>query len=295
MILIAGCNGHVGSQIMKKAAERNVKARCFDLQAPVVTDAPTLEAASGDITDPNEVRQALQGVDAALFVIGLKRQTKQLTHEMVELGGMRNIISAGKEVGLKHLLYISALGVDAGVPATSLQAKYKTEQAVISSGIPYTIFRPSGYFTDFAEHFAPKIKEKGSFSVIGTGLTRIQPLDPADLAEAFLQSLDNERARNRIFRIAGPEVFTLVDIIHRVGGVVGRDARVKHIPVWLMNALFSLMALLTGSRGGKDFLYRMSRDSVCTDEDMQEIAGAFSIEFKRLEPWLREQLQGGDV
>lgn len=51
-----------------------------------------------------------------------------------------------------------------------------------------------------------------------------------------------------------------------------------------------ILALLTGRQGGKDFLYRMSRDSVCSEQEMKEVRGAFAIEFKRLEPWLREQL-----
>jgi hypothetical protein len=57
-----------------------------------------------------------------------------------------------------------------------------------------------------------------------------------------------------------------------------------------MNVLFSIIVLLTGKRGGKDFLYRMSRDSVCSDQEMQEVREAFAIEFNRLEPWLRTQL-----
>ena len=51
------------------------------------------------------------------------------------------------------------------------------------------------------------------------------------------------------------------------------------------------MALVTGSRGLKDFLYRMSRDSICTNEEIQEIKDVFNIKFQRLEPWLRTELE----
>ena len=57
-----------------------------------------------------------------------------------------------------------------------------------------------------------------------------------------------------------------------------------------MNAMFSGIAFLTGKRSGKDFLYRMSRDSVCSDQDMKEVKDAFTIDFKQLEPWLREKV-----
>ncbi len=161
---------------------------------PAGLDASCLEVVAGDITDPESVRKAVQGVDTVMFVIGRKRGTKKLTHEMVEHGGIKNVIAACREAGVKHIMYISALGVGKDVPATSLMAKWNAEQSLMQSGINYTIFRPSGYFVDFAEEFAPRIKTTGSFTIIGEGTFLVQPLDPADLAEAFLQALDNPRA-----------------------------------------------------------------------------------------------------
>lgn len=292
MILVAGCNGHVGREIIKKAAAKKIKARCFDVTPCTTTglDTALLEVMTGDITSFEAVRQAVQGVDTVFFVIGRRRGTKNLTHEMVEHGGIKNVITAGKQAGVKHIMYISALGVGKDVPATSLAAKWNAEQSLIQSGIAYTIFRPSGYFADFAEEFAPKIRQTGSFTIIGRGTCLVQPLDPADLAEAFIQCLNNPKAANKIIKIAGPETFTLVDIIHLVGQVVGREARIKKIPCWFGNLMFSLIALLTGNPGVKDLLYRMSRDSICSAQEMETVREIFSIEFKRLEPWLRERV-----
>ena len=291
-ILIAGCNGHVGREIVRKAVKRNMQVRCFDLLPPKIAgvDASALDVVTGDITDPATVRKATRDITAVIDVIGMKGETKTLTHEMVEHGGMKNIIQAGRENAVQHILYTSVMGVEPDSPALTLAAKWNTEQTLIHSGIPYTIFRPSGYFVDFAEYFAPKIRDTGSFTVVGNGRTRIQPLDPADVAEAFLQSLGNQKAMNRIFKIACPDIFTLEEVITLVSRVVGRQVKIKKIPFPVMNGLFSVIALLTGKRGGKDFLYRMSRDSVCSDREMKEVREAFAIEFKRLEPWLREQL-----
>ena len=291
-ILVAGCNGHVGREMVRKAVERKMQVRCFDLAPPMIAgvDTAALEVVTGDITDLDTVKKATRDIAAVIDVIGMRGETKTLTHEMVEHGGMKNLVQAGRENNVQHILYTSVMGVEPDSPARTLAAKWNTEQTLIHSGIPYTIFRPSGYFVDFAEYFAPKIRDTGSFTVVGNGRTRIQPVDPADVAEAFLQSLGNEKAMNRIFKIAGPDIFTLEEVITLVSRVVGRPVKIKKIPFPVMNALFSAIALLTGRRGGKDFLYRMSRDSVCSDQDMKEVREAFTIEFKRLEPWLREQL-----
>ena len=291
-ILIVGCNGHVGKEIVKKALSRGMDLRCFDLNPLKMPQLYTssLDIITGDITDLTTVQRITMGVDAVIDVIGMRGETKTRTHEMVEHGGIKNIIQAGKENGVKHLLYTSVLGVEPNSPARTLAAKWNAEQSLMHSDIPYTIFRPSGYFVDFAEYFAPKIRDTGSFMVVGNGLTRLQPLDPEDLAEAFIQSLDNEKAINRIFKIAGSEVFTLVEIINLVSKVVNRNVKIKKIPFWAMNTMFSIIAFLTGKRSGKDFLYRMSRDSVCSDQEMREVQEAFTLEFNRLEPWLREKV-----
>ena len=291
-VLIVGCNGHVGQEIVKKAVIRGMDIRCFDLNPLNIPklDTSSLDCVTGDITDPAAVQSITKGVDAVIDVIGMRGETKTLTHEMVEHGGIKNIIQAGKENGVKHILYTSVLGVEPNSPARTLSAKWNAEQSLMHSSIPYTIFRPSGYFVDFAEYFAPKIRDTGSFTVIGNGLTCLQPLDPADLAEAFIQSLNNEKAVNRLFKIGGPEVFTLVEIINLASKVVDKKVKIKKIPFWVMNSMFSVIAILTGKRGGKDFLYRMSRDSVCSDQEMREVTDAFDIEFNRLEPWLREKV-----
>jgi uncharacterized protein YbjT (DUF2867 family) len=294
MLLIAGCNGHVGKEIVRKCIARKIPARCFDIKPLELPgeDTSALEIVTGDVTRLDDVRKALKGADVVMDVIGMRGETKVLTHEMVEHGGMKNIIQAGKENLVKHILYTSVMGVEPNSPAMSLSAKWNTEQTLINSGIAYTIFRPSGYFVDFAEYFAPKIQKTGSFTIVGDGSTKLQPLDPIDLAEAFIQSVDNEKVKNKIVKIAGPEVFTLAGIIALVGTVVGREAKIKKMPFWLANLMFSAIALVTGKKGGKDFLYRMRRDSVCTPEEMQQIKAAFKIEFKKLEPWLRERVKG---
>jgi len=292
MILVAGAGGHVGREIVKKAVAFNINVRCFDNAVfdPKGVNLECLEIMSGDITCIEDVKKAVQGVDTVMFVLGLKRQTKELTHEKVEHGGMQNMIAASKEAGVKHIMYISALGVSPEAKASSLIAKGNTERTLISSGINYTIFRPSGYFVDFAEHFVPKIKETGKFTLIGDGLTKIQPLAPSDLAEAFIQSINNPEVKNRIFKISGPEVFTLAETVYLTAKVVDCPVKLTKLPFGLMNLIFSLMALITGKRGLKDFLYRMSRDSVCSEEEMKEINKVFKIEFKRLELWLRKEL-----
>ena len=65
MLLIAGCNGHVGKEIVRKCIARKMATRCFDLKPLDLPgeDTSSLEIITGDITKLDDVRKAVTGVD----------------------------------------------------------------------------------------------------------------------------------------------------------------------------------------------------------------------------------------
>jgi uncharacterized protein YbjT (DUF2867 family) len=287
MIFLAGCNGHIGKEIVKKCVERSIPFRGFDVKPLEIKwmDTSKLDVVTGDITNPEQVKKASAGAQVIMDVIGLRKETKELTHEMVEHGGMKNLIEAARKNKIGHIIYISVGGVAPGSPAKTIQAKWNTEQSLINSGITYTIFRPSGYFSDFLEYFAPTIIKTGKMQAIGDGTKRMQPVAPEDVAEALLQSAGNEKAKNKIFGIAGPEIFTYNELVELIAKVVGKPVTIAHKSLLLLKVVFTL----TGA--SKDFLYRATRESINTPEEEKALKEAFNINFQRIEPWLRENLK----
>jgi uncharacterized protein YbjT (DUF2867 family) len=288
MILIAGANGHVGKELVKNCIKRGFSTRCLDLHTLDIEQSDTLkvEIIKGDITNLNTAREAVKGVETVLSVMGVRKDTEEMTHEKLELEGTQHLIAASKESGVSHIMYISSMGVTKNVPVQRLKIKWDAEQMLIHSGIAYTIFRPSGYFTDFLEYFAPAIKEKGSFRVFGKGLTRLQPIAVEDVAETMVRAIGNEKAKNKIFPLAGPEIFTLREILTILGKVMGKEVKIQSVPFWVMTLFFTLIR----SKSGKDFLYRAKGDSVCLPDVQREVREVFQIELKRMEPWLQAAL-----
>jgi len=288
MILIAGANGHVGRELVKQCIKRGLSIRCLDLHPLDIALNNTLkvETIQGDITNLNTAREVVRGVKTVLSVMGVRKDTEEMTHDKLEHEGTHNLISAGKESAVSHIMYISSMGVTKNVPVQRLKTKWDAEQMLIHSGIAYTIFRPSGYFTDFLEYFAPSIRDKGSFRVFGKGMTKLQPIAVEDVAETVIRAIGNERAKNKIFPLVGPDIFTLREILMMLGNVMGKKVKIQSIPFWVMNLFFTLIR----SKSGKDFLYRAKGDSTCPPEVQREVREVFQIELKRLEPWLRTSL-----
>ncbi len=72
--------------------------------------------------------------------------------------------------------------------------------------------------------------------------------------------------------------------------MLGVPVKIKKMPSGSAISCFHSSPFLPAIPSAKDFLYRMSRDSTCTEEEMREVQEVFRIAFKRLEPWLRERL-----
>ncbi|MBI5360388.1 MAG: NAD(P)H-binding protein [Planctomycetes bacterium] len=287
MILIMGCNGHIGKEIAGILAKRGEKFRGFDI-ADKGDMGGLMEFVQGSILDKQAVNNAVKGADTVIDVIGLSRARKNLTHEMVEYGGLKNILSAGKESGVKRILYTSALGAGENQPSSILRAKWKAEQLLANSGLNYTVFRPSGYFVDFSEIFARMIKETGKFQLPGKGNNRIQPIAPEDVADLYLMSVDNEKTFGQVLPIGGPDVFSLNDVVRLVGKVVGKDVEIRHKYLFPMKALAMAMNML-GKPGLRDFLQRVTHDSILTKEQNDFLHKNFpQKKYVRLEEWLRK-------
>lgn len=287
MILIMGCNGHIGKKIAEILAKRGEKFRGFDI-ADSGNHTGLMEFVQGSILDKQAVSGAVKGADAVIDVIGLSRARKNLTHEMVEYGGLKNIISACEEHGVKRILYTSALGAGENQPSSILKAKWKAEQLLANSGLNYTVFRPSGYFVDFSEIFARKIRETGKFMLPGKGNNRIQPIAPEDVAELYLMSVDNAETFRQVLPVGGPEVFTLNEIVRLVGKVVEKDVEIRHKCLFPMKALATAMNVF-GKPGLRDFLHRVTQDSILTEEQNAFLSKNFpQKKYIRLEEWLKK-------
>jgi uncharacterized protein YbjT (DUF2867 family) len=86
----------------------------------------------------------MDGCDAVLSAIGTTRAqfAEGVSYETVDFGTTVSLLAAAKRGNVRHFVLMSSHG--AGRPVGPYLAwKAKAERAVIASGVPYTIVRPS--------------------------------------------------------------------------------------------------------------------------------------------------------
>ena len=127
----------------------------------------------------------------------------------VEVAGAQAAAHAARQAGVQQLTLISGMGVyglpagreaDPAYPNYPAQAKWAAEQALVSSGLPYTIFRP----TNVIDTFSKFVRGSRAY-LLPMAMPACHWLPAAALAERVVRSFELPEARHRIFPLLGPE------------------------------------------------------------------------------------------
>jgi uncharacterized protein YbjT (DUF2867 family) len=290
-ILLIGSSGNIGGKALKLLLEHGSAASitAFDKNPPKEKNLPAhvtvMSGSQGDITSQDAVFAAVKGNDTVVCAIGVPRFTapdeKKLTPFEIEENGIKNIVrAAGSDGTVQHIIYISALGVARGdkIPAFHLNhlAKRNAENILLQSGIAHTILRPSGYFFDFRDLLAAAISDR--YKIVDKGDGRVQPISQDDMAEILCASIGNERAKNKIVGVGGPDVFSYRGLAEVFGKVLKKEVK----PVSLSPALFKKEYF-----NSDVVLFRATSDSVLAPGDLEKQQEIFPcLELTRLEDYL---------
>jgi|GEM_PF-556294 len=290
-ILLIGSSGNIGGKALKLLLEHGsaTSITAFDKNPPREKNLPAnvtvISGSQGDITSSEAVFAAVKGNDTVVCAIGVPRFTapgeKKFTPFEIEENGVKNIVqAAGSDGKVQHIIYISALGVARGdkIPAFHLNhlAKRNAENILLRSGIAYTILRPSGYFFDFRDLLAAAISDR--YKIVNKGDGRVQPISQDDMAAILCASIGNERAKNKIVGVGGPDVFSYRGLAEVFGKVLKKEVK----PVSLSPAVFKKEYF-----NSDVVLFRATSDSVLAEGDLEKQQEIFPwLELTRLEDYL---------
>ncbi|MFM9367552.1 SDR family oxidoreductase [Streptomyces sp. Da 82-17] len=172
----------------------------------------------------------------------------------------RLLIDAARTAGVRHLVYISIVGID-HVPLGYYRTKLAVERLIEQSGLGHTILRTT-QFHDLALLFARGLS-KLPVALVPKGV-RLQPVEVDEVA-ARLVDLALAEPVGRAPELGGPEALSLESLVRTYLRVSGRRRRVVrvHVPGRLFAALRA-GGLLTpghaeGTRTFEEFAGRTAR------------------------------------
>jgi len=205
-ILITGASGVLGRALVSTFTQAGASVR----QAVRTREKarPDVDFVRLDYTDPATIDPAIAGVQ------GLVLMAPPLDPDApAKLGPA---ITRAKEAGVRHIVFVSALGVN-----HNEQAPLRVvEHLVMDSGISYTILRPNFFMENFSEGFvAASIKAQNAiFLAAGEGKTSF--ISVRDIAAAALAAVQKELTGE--FDLTGSEALDHAEAARAIGEASGR-------------------------------------------------------------------------
>ena len=255
VVAVAGGTGFVGRSIVRELAARGDRVVVLSHKPPIATTDRLIEFRQADVTSPDRLLDALAGVDTLVICLGFRNSPIEAprrgrTFERVDAGGTEALVAAAKATGaagVRRLVYISGAGAAPDAPRHWFRAKWRAEEAIRGSGIPYTIFRPSwiygpgdhslNRFLGFARWlpFVPQI---------GNGRQLMAPVFVDDIGALVADALVTPAATNVTLEVGGPDTLTMDEIVRTALRVQHRRRAILHAPAGLMKLATRPLTLL---------------------------------------------------
>jgi uncharacterized protein YbjT (DUF2867 family) len=252
MILVTGASGYVGNNLVRRLVEAGQPVRALvhnraKAETRLSDLSDRIEIAEGDVTRPETLAPAMDGVTSVMHLVAVAIEHGDLTYERVNFQGTVNVVDAAKAAGVRRLIYMGQNGSNSALPYPFLASKGKAQEAVAASGLDWTALRPSviwGPQDEFANIQARLIKLTPLlFPIVGDGQARFQPVWVGDVVEATVRCLDDERTIGQVYALGGPEVLTYAEIVWRVLKALGARRLTVNVPVPLLRPVVKLMEI----------------------------------------------------
>ena len=289
MILLTGASGTLGKEIARQLTQSKRDFRCLVRKTSVVKELEAMDAklCYGDVTDPESLKHAMKGVTSVLSTHSLGIQKKGITYWDVDYQGNLALIQSLLDNGGGKFVYISSLGASLASPFQLYRVKQLIEDALQVSGLHYTVFKPSGFYSDFTMS-ADMVKKFHLYPSMGWGDHKIQGIDVGNLAFCVIDSITNDKATNSVFSIGGPEVLTFKGVAALYAKLLRHNVRILPIPTGLQKTVGWVVDSLTSYRYEiQGFIDAFSHDSIC---DNGPLLNTFDIKLKRFEDYLADFL-----
>jgi uncharacterized protein YbjT (DUF2867 family) len=254
-VLVAGSTGYLGKFAVRAFKQRGYWVRALTrseerlrkrgpFTAPAISDDDVDEVFVGEVTKPESLIGALDGIDCVFSSVGISRQRDKLSFEQVDYQANRNLIDLCEGSGVRKIVYVSMLGEDQIAELAITLAHERVVADLAASGIDHTIVRPSGYFSDMGTVL--EMAKRGRVLLVGSGENRFNPIHGRDLAEACVDAMESSE---RVIEAGGPEVMTQREVAVLAFDVVGRPVKLWTVPLWLARGLARGVGLLNTQFG----------------------------------------------
>lgn len=225
-LMVTGGSGFLGRHVLREAARRGYRAMALVRSEAAATTVAALGAlpVTGDLNDQVSLAQAFAAArcDALVNLASLG------------FGHAPAIVAAAERAGLRRGVFVSTTAVATTLPAASKRVRLAAEQLIRTSGLDWTILRPTMIYGDSGDRNLSRLLpllRRAPVLPVPAGRHLQQPVHAADVASAVLAAAERPGATGRIYDVAGPEPLTFTELLRAAARAVASRTRFVPVPL----------------------------------------------------------------
>lgn len=234
-VLVTGATGYIGGRLVPELLAQGHRIRVLTRDPGRLAGRPwqdQVEAVQGDALKPETLSPALDGVQAAYYLIH-SMQGSEAFHQR-DLEAAHNFGQAAQDGGTGRILYLGGLGDPEADLSEHLRSRHATGRALGEHGVPVTEFRAGivvGAGSVSFEMIRNLVERLPVMIAPRWVSTLIQPIAIHDVLAYLVQALKAEPSVNRIVEIGGADILTYGDMLLRYADVRGLRRVILPVPV----------------------------------------------------------------
>ncbi|GAB4573385.1 MAG: SDR family oxidoreductase [Anaerolineae bacterium] len=234
-VLVTGATGYIGGRLVPRLLEAGYQVRVLVRDPARVLGrswCAHVEVFQGDVFDPNSLTPAMQGVDAAYYLIHSMRGNEDF-HQR-DLIAARNFGQAARQCEVKIIIYLGGLGDPDTDLSMHLKSRQQTGEALRESGVPVTEFRAGVIVGSGSISFEMirYLTERVPIMICPRWVyTRIQPISISDTLQYLVAALQTPECVGKIIEIGGADVMTYGEMMTGYARVRGLRRILLPVPV----------------------------------------------------------------
>lgn len=229
-ILVIGGTGMLGKPVALKLKEAGFDVSIFtrDIDSAKSKLSSVFNFIKGDVSDTDSLKAAMKD----FYGVHINLQGGPGADKVIETEyiGVVNIVDMARESGINKITLITGSTVsESNSWFSTIGAKFRAEEYLRSSGVDYTIFKPTWFFESL-----PLFVRNGKAMLLGNNQNKYKWVAADDYAKLVVRAYENPGASNKSFFVYGPEEMTMEEAMTSYVNYKGNTIKISKVPLGFM-------------------------------------------------------------
>ena len=233
-VLVTGATGYIGGRLVPELIARGYRVRAMvrGRSPECCENWPAAEIVEADALDEAALRQAMDGVDTAFYLIHSLLLGRKRFHD-ADIRAAENFRRAAAAAGVRRIIYLGGLGDVRARLSNHLRSRIEVADRLVLGPVPVTRLRAAvviGSGSASYEIVKNIVSKLPVIPVPRFGLTRCQPIGVRDVVKYLVGCLETEATTGREFDIGGLDVLTYRRMAEILARLLGRRRLFVRVP-----------------------------------------------------------------